>query len=178
MLKPDSSRFERVLLKNNLLNFVRDDTVVAFDGISFMEDINQRMVLLDFFNVAISIICFALGLFQLIVSITANIRDSMWELGVLRAIGMTNHEIMRMTVYESVANNLSSIIVGFFIGFLISVSLIAQFLLFLEIPFQLVLPINTFLIVAFMSIGTMGLGSYIATRTLYKKSIASVLKGL
>ena len=58
-------------------------------------------------------------------TISANIRDSMWELGVLRAMGMTKDEISRLMIYESVSNNLSSIILGFVIGIVISLSLIA-----------------------------------------------------
>ena len=122
-------------MKNNLLNFVKDDTVTAFDGITFMDDVNERMGLLDFFNVAISLVCFLLGLFQLVVSISANIRDSLWELGVLRAMGMTKDEVFRLTIYEALANNIASIILGFVIGLVIAVSLISQFLLFLELPF-------------------------------------------
>ncbi len=117
---------------------MQDDHLVAFDGVTFMEDIEERMHMLDFFNIAISLVCFALGFFQLIVSISANIRDSMWELGVLRAIGMTNQEILKLTIYESLANNLSSIILGFLIGLAISVSLVAQFLIFLELPFVVI----------------------------------------
>ena len=93
----------------------------------------------------------------------------MWELGVLRSMGMTKHEIMRVTIYESIANNLSSIILGFLIGLFIAVSLISQFLLFLELPFKLILPYQTFVIVACMSLVTMALGSFIGTRALYKK---------
>ena len=65
----------------------------------------------------------------------------MWELGVLRAMGMNKGEIMRITMYESFVNNLSSIILGFIIGLIISTSLMAQFLLFLELPFELVVSI-------------------------------------
>lgn len=131
----DTSKHQRSILKNNLLNFANDDSLTAFDGITFLEDIEKRMGLLDFFNIAISLVCFTLGFFQLIVSISANIRDSMWELGVLRAIGMTNKEIMKITIYESLANNLSSIILGFVAGLIISVSIVGQFLLYLELPF-------------------------------------------
>jgi putative ABC transport system permease protein len=124
-LKDNSQRFDRNVLRNNLLNYIKDESVIAFDGTSFVEDINERMKMLDIFNAAISIICFALGLFQLIVTISANIRDSMWELGVLRSMGMTKHEVMRVTIYESLVNNLSSIILGFLIGLFIAVSLIS-----------------------------------------------------
>jgi len=47
----------------------------------------------------------------------------MWELGVLRAMGMSRQEIMRITIYESMANNMSSIFLGFVVGFAIAVSL-------------------------------------------------------
>lgn len=49
----------------------------------------------------------------------------MWELGVLRAMGMTKAEVLRVNIYEAICNNLSSIIVGFAIGLVISVSLVA-----------------------------------------------------
>jgi ABC-type lipoprotein release transport system permease subunit len=82
------------------------------------------MILLDIFNAAIAVICFSLALFQLIVSISANIRDNMWELGVLRAMGMTKAEVVRITIYESMANSLSSITLGFLIGLIIAVTLV------------------------------------------------------
>jgi len=62
----------------------------------------------------------------------------MWELGVLRAIGMTNQDILKLTIYESLANNLSSVILGLIIGVLISVCMVSQFLIFLELPFILI----------------------------------------
>lgn len=61
----------------------------------------------------------------------------MWELGVLRAMGMTKHEIMRITIYESLANNLSAIFLGFIVGFAIAVSLTSQAILYIEMPFKI-----------------------------------------
>lgn len=62
-LADNATRFERGVLMNNLLNFIKDETVLVFDRMSFIEDINERMIMLDIFNAAVSIICFALGLF-------------------------------------------------------------------------------------------------------------------
>ncbi len=62
-LKPGSSIQERSLLKNNLLNFVNDESLTVFDAITFMEDIDARMGMLDFFNFSISLVCFILGFF-------------------------------------------------------------------------------------------------------------------
>lgn len=35
----DTSKYQRITLKNNLLNFIKDDSVTAFDGVTFMEDV-------------------------------------------------------------------------------------------------------------------------------------------
>lgn len=45
----------------------------------------------------------------------------MWELGVLRSMGITKTEVMKLTVYESLANNLASIICGFVIGLMVAI---------------------------------------------------------
>ena len=79
-------------------------------------------------------------------------------------MGMNKSDVMKLTVYESLSNNLASILCGFVIGLLVAVGSIGQFLLFLELPFKVVLPYNLFWIVALMSVITMSLGSYIGTR--------------
>jgi hypothetical protein len=62
-LKPGTTIKQRSILKNNLLNFANDDSLIAFDAITFMEDIEARMGMLDFFSIAISLVCFILGFF-------------------------------------------------------------------------------------------------------------------
>ena len=62
-LKPGTTIKQRSILKNNLLNFANDDSLIAFDAITFMDDIEARMGMLDFFNIAISLVCFILGFF-------------------------------------------------------------------------------------------------------------------
>jgi len=79
-------------------------------------------------------------------------------------MGMNKIDVMKLTVYESLSNNLASILCGFVIGLLVAIGSIGQFLLFLELPFKVVLPYNLFWIVALMSVITMSLGSFIGTR--------------
>lgn len=57
----------------------------------------------------------------MVLTIQANIRDSEWELGVLRSMGMNKSDVMRLTVYESLSNNLASILCGFVIGLLVAI---------------------------------------------------------
>jgi ABC-type lipoprotein release transport system permease subunit len=53
--------------------------------------------------------------------VQANIRDSQWELGVLRSMGLNKKDVLKLTIYESIANNFSSILLGFIIGLLVSI---------------------------------------------------------
>lgn len=75
-------------------------------------------------------------------TVSANIKDSMWELGVLRSMGCTNPKITRLLVYELMANTLSSITLGFCSGFLVSILAISLFYIIVELPFKLALPIG------------------------------------
>jgi ABC-type antimicrobial peptide transport system permease subunit len=79
------------------------------------------MVILQILNSIISFICYILGGFQLVITIQSNIRDSMWELGVLRSMGMNKNDVLKVTVYESLANNMASVLCGFIIGLLVSI---------------------------------------------------------
>jgi len=136
------------------------------------------MVILQVLNSIISIICYIMGLFQLILTIQSNIRDSQWELGVLRSMGMNKNSVLKLTVYEAVSNNFASILCGFVIGLLVAIGSIGQFLLFLELPFKVVLPYDIFVVVSILSVGTMALGCWLGARELYRKEIASTLKGI
>lgn len=79
-------------------------------------------------------ICFILGMFQLIMTISANIKDSMWELGVLRSMGCTRAQITRVMVYELIANTASAMTLGFGCGVIVSCLSIASFYTLVELP--------------------------------------------
>lgn len=93
-------------------------------------------------------------------------------------MGMNKNAVLRLTVYESVSNNLASIFCGFAIGLMVAIGSIGQFLLFLELPFKIVLPYDLFGVVTILSLGTMALGCWLGARELYKKEISSTLKGI
>jgi hypothetical protein len=67
-----------------------DISMVIADSPGMVEDMETNLKIVDFFSLCTSVICFVLGLFQLIMTISANIKDSMWELGVLRSMGCTS----------------------------------------------------------------------------------------
>lgn len=110
-------------------------------------------------------------------TIAANINDSMWELGVLRSMGCTRAMITRIMVYELISNTLSAMTIGYSSGILVSILAIAQFHVTVELPLQVNLPQGMLMAVGICAIGSLVLGAKYGTVTLYKKNIASILKG-
>jgi len=172
-----ATRNDRSKLTNSLLAVIEDTNLFLFDTISFAEDMQKTMKLVEFFNFITSMICFILGGFQLIMTIAANINDSMWELGVLRSMGCTRAMITRIMVYELISNTLSAMTIGYSSGILVSILAIAQFHVTVELPLQVNLPQGMLMAVGICAIGSLVLGAKYGTVTLYKKNIASILKG-
>lgn len=176
-MKDGATRRERFRMANTLLAVVDDSNLILFDTKSFVEDMQERMVLVDIFNGITSAICFILGAFQLIMTLSANIKDSMWELGVLRSMGTTRSQITRVMVHEMVSNTISAMILGYSSGILISLLSIAQFHIIVELPISIELPLTTMAIVGVSALVSLFFGAKYGTSILYQKNIASILKG-
>lgn len=83
------------------------------------------------------LIALILAFFLLLISTTSNIKENVWELGVLRAMGLTQFQSTRVFMYEAFAVIFSSLLLGIFVGLIVSITLTAQFYLFIELPFKL-----------------------------------------
>lgn len=110
-------------------------------------------------------------------TLTANIKDSMWELGVLRSMGLTRRQITRVMIYELVSNTLSAMTIGYTSGILVSYLAIAQFYTTVELPITLDLPYYTMGVVGFCALISLVVGAKFGTTVLFKRNIASILKG-
>ena len=82
-------------------------------------------------------IALILAFFLLLTSTNANLRDNFWELGVLKAIGLSKSQTQSMLLYEAFSTVLAALILGIGIGVLIAYTLTAQFYLFIELPIRL-----------------------------------------
>lgn len=63
-----------------------------------------------------AVIAVVLSFFILWLSFTANIRENAWELGVLRSLGLTSAQVIRVYVHEALSLVLSSVFMGSVIG--------------------------------------------------------------
>ena len=133
--------------------------------------------LLGFFNI-VAAIAVVLCFFILTISFTANVRDNSWEFGVLRAIGFSVSQLIRAYIYEALCLVVAAFLCGTIIGVVIALTLVAQFNVFLEMPFQFAFPYLLFASLAVMALVVAVVGSYIPARVLRNKAIAFVLRGL
>jgi ABC-type antimicrobial peptide transport system permease subunit len=123
------------------------------------------------------VVCLILGAFQLVVTVSANISDSMWELGVLRSMGCTRMQITSVIVYELIATTLAAITLGYVCGIIVSVLSIAIFHIIVELPMKVQLPWGTLIMIFIFAIFSMLAGAKYGTSVLFKKNIAGILKG-
>ena len=82
-------------------------------------------------------IALILAFFLLLTSTNANLRDNFWELGVLKAIGLSKSQTQSMLLYEAFSTVIAALVLGIGIGVLIAYTLTAQFYLFIELPIRL-----------------------------------------
>jgi ABC-type lipoprotein release transport system permease subunit len=84
---------------------------------------------------------------------------------------------MRIYLYESSVLIITSILVGTFIGIVISTTLILQFNIFTEIPFEFTFPANFYVVMCVTGFILGLLGSYYPTKEVNKHSLVKIMKG-
>ena len=176
-LAPGTSRQDRLRVSNTVLAAIDDPHAIMFDSIGYNEDLDERLKFIQFFGYATSAICLVLGSFQLIMTLSANIRDSMWELGVLRSIGWNQMQITKVMVYELMVSTLAAMLLGFVSGVVVSILAVATFHIIVELPLQVELPLSTMGVVFVFSLMSLVAGGRYGASTLFKRNIASILKG-
>lgn len=117
---------DRLMLTNILMTVIENDPqLIFFNDEKEFDEMRRKLIVIDMCNTSASIICFSLGAFMLMTTISANIKDSMWDLGVLRSMGSTKEQITRILTYEMVSNTMSAATLGYISGIGVSVLSIA-----------------------------------------------------
>ena len=62
--------------------------MIVLDVIKFEENVQSSLAMMQVFIILVGTIAFTISFFLLVVSTAANIRENLWEFGVLRAIGL------------------------------------------------------------------------------------------
>ena len=90
---------------------------------------------------------------------------------------MQQAQVTRVYIYEALVLIIASVLLGTIIGFLIGLTLTAQFDLFLALPLKIYFPYTLFFSVLIMSVIVAVVGSWLPVRALRNIQIAQVIKG-
>lgn len=137
---PKVTQKQRIGLQNRV-SALLDDNGVLTDTIMYAEIAASTVDMLMLFFYVLSGIAAVLCFFMLHINFEANVRDNLWEFGVLRALGVQSIQLIRIFIYESLSVILGAIIIGTSIGLALASVLTLQQNIFTEMPFRLVFPV-------------------------------------
>jgi len=137
-MSKDSSPYDIEMVQSGIMNFIKNDLTAVFDTRTMVSDADDNLDLLIYFLIIVAIIAIMLAFFLLLLSNISNIRENVWEFGILRAVGLNKGQVTRVYLYESFSVIISSMIIGFSIGLVISVTSDLQTTIFLELPYKLI----------------------------------------
>jgi len=132
---------------------------------------------ISYIFLVLGIIALILSFFLIWISFYSNIRENITNYGIMRSIGVTKSQSLRIYLYEAATIILGSIITGTFIGILISCSLILQFDIFLELPFIFHFPFKLYIILIIVGLSLGMLGSYYPIHEVNSLTLTNILKG-
>ena len=131
------------------------------------------------FNLLIAVIgmiSLIIVFFVLLIATTANIKENIWEYGVLRSVGLKKAEGQRVFMYEAFLVISAASILGVSIGIIVTALVTQQFYTFVELPFKLSLPYGIIAILLLTALITTYFAVLIPIRQVNKFNIAKVLK--
>ena len=176
--KDELSKQQREVLSNGIRNFFQSDDYTLIDVQALKETANLTVVLMEIFFIAVGVIAFILAFFLLWTSFTANVQENSWEYGVLRSIGLTAPQCLRVYMYESLSLTLAAALLGSFTGVMVALVLSIQFNLFVELPLSFEFPFLMFFTMLVLAVLTAVFGSYIPVKNIEKHKISSILRGI
>lgn len=119
---------------------------------------------------------FTLCFFQVIVSVNTNMQETGWELGVLRAAGITKSEMRKISLIESVVVISSALVIGLAIGMFAAASSVELYDMVLEVPMRPSFPIFQVFLLVLFAYASLFVGALFKLHQISKLSISSLLK--
>jgi ABC-type antimicrobial peptide transport system permease subunit len=125
----------------------------------------------------IGVISLILTFFLLLVATTQNIKDNIWEYGVLRSMGVTKAQGKRIFMYEAFLVIVTAGVLGILIGIIVACLVTAQFNMFLELPFRLEFPTFLVSLLCLVALTTTYMAVHYPMAAVNKSTISKVLRG-
>jgi len=115
-LKPDVSAEDRQFVANGIRSTFKSQATLFMDTKQLIDNLKSIMRVFNFFILLIGLISLTLTFFLLLVSTRQNVKDNIWEYGVLRSMGFTKAQGQRLYMYEAFLVVCSAALLGVCIG--------------------------------------------------------------
>ena len=150
--------------------FIIDEAVSKIEYMQESDETSgQLMETILFFSIIVS-------LFGLIASMYSTLLERMFEIGILRAMGLKPYEVRSLFIAEAVTIMISSGSLGAIIGWFIAYLMNTVVSIITEMPASLAVSISTLLSTFLVSIAISVVGMYIITAKVKKWSIIDILR--
>ena len=151
---------------------------ILLDTIDIKRQTQQSLNYLTILNTIIAALTSLISFFMLLISLIKNIKDNVWELGIMRSIGLNRFQIYMIYFLETFAVIISALLIGTIVGIIVSVTGVFYYVIFFELPFTFFFPWIEFLSLLTFLILTSVLTTWIGIRGVVYHPIAKILKGL
>ena len=151
---------QRDFIINGIRNYFQDQSSYILSKHDIVETFNSVNEIFNIFIAIIAAISLFISFFLLLIASTQNVNDAIWEYGVLRSMGLTKREGLRIFIYESYIVVGSAAMLGTLVGFVTSAAVAVQFYSILEMPIELTFPYILFSIMIGLSLVTVFIAIY------------------
>ena len=176
-LSDDIKEKEKDEIKNGIKTFTTDTDFIV-DTIDIKRQTEASLNFMIILNSIITILTTLISFFMLLISLMKNVKDNIWELGILRSMGLDHKQIFLIYFVETFSVIFSAFFLGTIVGILVAVSGTVYYVIFFELPFYLYFPIFEF----FLLLGSLSLTAILTTwlglKGVVYQPIAKIMKGL
>lgn len=156
--------------------FEKDYDFLVDDNISKIGSLLGDQTVINMILEIVLTITIVIALFGLVSTMYSTLVERMFEIGLLRAMGLKGKDVNSMFVVESLVLMLSSGTVGLFIGSYTAFMLMDNIAILMEMPIAYVVSIPTLFRIYLLSISLCFIGIYMITYKIKKWSIMDIFR--
>ena len=175
--KDNSKKELKEMVYFGMLNYLEDLVIYHIQLDEIMKTVIEIKNVIEYIFLVLGLISLILSFFLIWTSFYNNIRENIAEYGIMRSIGVTKSQSVRIYLYEAAVIIIASTIVGTILGIIISSSIILQFDIFFELPFIFNFPFKVYFILIIVGLFLGLLGSYYPIYDVNKINLVKIMKG-
>ncbi len=150
--------------------------ILVDDNVSKINLFTQNDEVIDIIMQVLLILTIIIALFGLISTMYSSLLERMFEVGLLRAMGLHKNDVRKVFIFESLTMMLSSGTMGTGIGTFIAYQMIANVAILMETPVIFAFSLGAFFRTYLISIGVCIIGVLLITRKVSQWSIMEIFR--